>query len=154
MSDADKVFAGSIPEIYDQYLVPLIFEGFAQDLAQRVIADKPLAVLETAAGSGVLGLALILAILSFRRRSAEGEVVTAISRFLEDDPAPVFTTNGEGRIGYQNVAARDRFGPGDADGLLEALSGSFAAPASVLGRLQMQADARGTAPCPKRRSLR
>ena len=27
MSDADKVFVGSIPENYDRYLVPLIFEG-------------------------------------------------------------------------------------------------------------------------------
>jgi hypothetical protein len=36
MSEADKVFAGSIPENYDRYLVPLIFESFAQDMAQRV----------------------------------------------------------------------------------------------------------------------
>jgi hypothetical protein len=26
MSESDKVFAGSIPENYDRYLVPLIFE--------------------------------------------------------------------------------------------------------------------------------
>jgi hypothetical protein len=29
MSETDKVFAGSIPENYDRYLVPLIFESFA-----------------------------------------------------------------------------------------------------------------------------
>ena len=29
MSEIDKVFAGSIPENYDRYLVPLIFESFA-----------------------------------------------------------------------------------------------------------------------------
>jgi hypothetical protein len=29
MSASDKVFAGSIPEIYDTYLVPLIFEAYA-----------------------------------------------------------------------------------------------------------------------------
>ena len=34
MSESDKVFAGSIPEIYDSYLVPLIFEAFAADLAR------------------------------------------------------------------------------------------------------------------------
>ena len=50
----DKLFAGSIPKIYDGYLVPLIFEGFAQDLAQRVADLSPTAVLETAAGSGVV----------------------------------------------------------------------------------------------------
>jgi SAM-dependent methyltransferase len=58
MSDNDKVFAGSIPEIYDTYLVPLIFEGFAEDMAQRVTRDSPNRVLETAAGSGVVTRAL------------------------------------------------------------------------------------------------
>lgn len=41
MSDADKVFVGSIPENYDRYLVPLIFEGFAEDIAQRVASKAP-----------------------------------------------------------------------------------------------------------------
>ena len=54
MSDADKTFAGSIPEVYDDYLVPLIFETFAADLAARVASLSPDAVLETAAGSGVV----------------------------------------------------------------------------------------------------
>jgi ubiquinone/menaquinone biosynthesis C-methylase UbiE len=58
MSETDKVFAGSIPENYDRYLVPLIFESFARDIAQRVAALSPNAVLETAAGSGVVTRAL------------------------------------------------------------------------------------------------
>jgi ubiquinone/menaquinone biosynthesis C-methylase UbiE len=58
MSETDKVFAGSIPENYDRYLVPLIFESFAQDLAQRIAALSPSTVLETAAGSGVVTRAL------------------------------------------------------------------------------------------------
>jgi ubiquinone/menaquinone biosynthesis C-methylase UbiE len=58
MSDTDKMFAGSIPENYDRYLVPLIFESYAQDIAQRVAALSPGAVLETAAGSGVVTRAL------------------------------------------------------------------------------------------------
>ncbi|MDQ8729394.1 methyltransferase domain-containing protein [Bradyrhizobium sp. LHD-71] len=57
-NDADKVFAGSIPEIYDEYLVPLIFEPYATDLAGRLSAFKPESVLETAAGTGVLTRAL------------------------------------------------------------------------------------------------
>ena len=44
MSESDKVFAGSVPENYDRYLVPLIFESFAQDTAQRVAALSPSAV--------------------------------------------------------------------------------------------------------------
>lgn len=58
MTDVDKVFAGSIPEIYDDYLVPLIFEAFAEDMAAKVARSKPDAVLETAAGSGVVTRAL------------------------------------------------------------------------------------------------
>ncbi|MDF2118008.1 methyltransferase domain-containing protein [Roseiarcaceae bacterium H3SJ34-1] len=58
MSDHDKVFAGSIPKFYDSYMVPLIFAGYAEDMAERVAALKPAAVLETAAGSGVVTRAL------------------------------------------------------------------------------------------------
>lgn len=58
MSEADKVFAGSIPENYDRHMVPLIFESYARDIAQRVAALAPKAVLETAAGSGVVTRAL------------------------------------------------------------------------------------------------
>src|SRR6266545_5715414 len=54
MVATDKLFAGSIPEIYDRLLVPLIFESYALDLAQRVVKAEPQDVLETAAGSGVV----------------------------------------------------------------------------------------------------
>ena len=57
-SSTDKMFAGSIPEIYDAYLVPLIFKSYAADLAARVSAAAPQTVLETAAGSGVVPRAL------------------------------------------------------------------------------------------------
>ena len=58
MTESDKVFAGSIPELYDTYLVPLIFELYANDLAERAAALAPKTVLETAAGSGVVTRAL------------------------------------------------------------------------------------------------
>jgi ubiquinone/menaquinone biosynthesis C-methylase UbiE len=54
MAASDKVFAGSIPEMYDRFLVPLIFESCARDLAARVARAAPRDVLETAAGTGVL----------------------------------------------------------------------------------------------------
>jgi SAM-dependent methyltransferase len=50
----DQVFGGSIPELYETYLVPLIFEPYAEDLARR-LSRKPLgSVLEIAAGTGVV----------------------------------------------------------------------------------------------------
>lgn len=58
MAESDKVFAGSIPKFYDTLMVPLIFEAYAADMAERVAASSPGAVLETAAGSGVVTRAL------------------------------------------------------------------------------------------------
>ena len=54
MAEADRVFSGSIPEFYERYLVPLIFEPYARDLAARVAAAKPQRILEIAAGTGVV----------------------------------------------------------------------------------------------------
>ena len=58
MLEADKLFSGSIPENYDRHMVPLIFEPYAADMAGRVAALSPGAVLEIAAGSGVVTRAL------------------------------------------------------------------------------------------------
>jgi len=59
MVDSDKVFAGSIPELYDRFLGPLIFQPYAEDLAARLAASKNSKVLETAAGTGVLTRVLV-----------------------------------------------------------------------------------------------
>ena len=58
MSNQDAGFSGSIPDIYDDLLVPLIFEYYAEDMARRVASGDPASVLETAAGSGVVTRAL------------------------------------------------------------------------------------------------
>ncbi len=52
--DIDRVFAGSVPQVYERLLVPLIFEPYAVDLADRVFALGPHRVLEVAAGTGVV----------------------------------------------------------------------------------------------------
>mgnify|MGYP003575678378 CR=1 FL=1 len=53
-SNTDRSFSGSIPQLYEQYLVPLIFEPYAKDMATRVAALQPSSVLEVAAGTGVV----------------------------------------------------------------------------------------------------
>jgi len=58
MLEKDKVFAGSVPENYDRHMVPLIFAPYAADLARRAASFAPQAVLETAAGTGVVTRAL------------------------------------------------------------------------------------------------
>jgi hypothetical protein len=42
------------PENYDRYLVPLIFQDYAREIARRVASLRPKAVLEVAAGSGAV----------------------------------------------------------------------------------------------------
>jgi ubiquinone/menaquinone biosynthesis C-methylase UbiE len=54
----DKVFAGKIPEIYDTFLVPLIFEPYASDMERRVAQRSPRRILELAAGTGVVTRAM------------------------------------------------------------------------------------------------
>lgn len=58
MTLKDEAFVGSIPELYDRLMVPLIFEVYADDLARRIKDFAPQRVLETAAGTGVLTRAL------------------------------------------------------------------------------------------------
>ncbi|KWV57240.1 SAM-dependent methyltransferase [Bradyrhizobium macuxiense] len=58
MPASDKEFVGSIPELYDRLLVPMIFEPYARDLAQRAKSFGPHDLLETAAGTGAATRAL------------------------------------------------------------------------------------------------
>lgn len=54
VTDLDRLFTGSIPQLYDEYMVPLIFEPYAADLASRVAIRQPSCLLEIAAGTGVV----------------------------------------------------------------------------------------------------
>src|SRR6516165_9765527 len=98
MTATDKLFAGSIPELYDRLLVPLIFEAYAQDLAERIAVARPQAVLETAAGTGVL----ISAIAS--RLPAQSRIVASdLNQPMLDRAA---TKRGlEGRITWRQADA-------------------------------------------------
>ncbi|WP_030397347.1 class I SAM-dependent methyltransferase [Kitasatospora purpeofusca] len=50
-----------MPAAYEQYLVPVVFQPFAGDLAARAAALRPRRILELAAGTGVLTSALLAA---------------------------------------------------------------------------------------------
>jgi ubiquinone/menaquinone biosynthesis C-methylase UbiE len=54
MPASDQVFAGSVPQLYQSHMVPLIFEPYAGDMARRVARLGATRVLELAAGTGVL----------------------------------------------------------------------------------------------------
>ncbi len=56
--EPDVLFAGSVPELYDRHLVPLIFAPYAEDLVARVRDLDIGSILEVAAGSGVVTRAM------------------------------------------------------------------------------------------------
>ena len=80
----DKVFAGSIPKLYDTYLVPLIFEPYAADLAERLKKMRLSRVLEIAAGTGVVTRALASAL-----PSSVAIVATDLNQAMLDQAAAV-----------------------------------------------------------------
>lgn len=51
MREGDRAFTGSIPELYDRYLGPMLFEPYAAELASRFRGFQGI-LLETAAGTG------------------------------------------------------------------------------------------------------
>lgn len=59
---AAKLFQGGVPNAYEQLMVPLMFQPYADDMVARAVARRPSAVLELAAGTGVVtrGLAAAL----------------------------------------------------------------------------------------------
>ena len=86
MSDVDKLFAGSIPGLYETYLVPLIFEPYAADLKSRIASRNVTRVLEIAAGTGVVTRALAAAL-----RPDVGIVATDLNQAMLDQAAALGT---------------------------------------------------------------
>ncbi|MBM4258919.1 MAG: class I SAM-dependent methyltransferase [Deltaproteobacteria bacterium] len=54
MAEPTLSFSGSIPQLYDRYLGPVLFEPYAIDLARRVAAHGAGPVLEMACGTGIV----------------------------------------------------------------------------------------------------
>lgn len=54
MPDANARFLGSIPELYDRHLGPVIFAPYAVDMARRITLTTAAPVLELACGTGIL----------------------------------------------------------------------------------------------------
>ena len=83
---SDKVFAGSIPKVYEAYLVPLIFEPYAADVAGRLSALPLSRVLEVAAGTGVVARAMTAAL-----PDSVSVVATDLNQAMLDQAAAVGT---------------------------------------------------------------
>ncbi|CAN5461304.1 class I SAM-dependent methyltransferase [soil metagenome] len=59
--ETDKVFKGPVPQLYNRHLGPILFQPFAEAVAERL---KPAdhAILETAAGTGIVTRAMAAAL--------------------------------------------------------------------------------------------
>jgi ubiquinone/menaquinone biosynthesis C-methylase UbiE len=98
MLEADKVFAGFVPENYDCYMVPLIFQPYAADLAERVASFSPGTVLEIAAGTGVVTRAL-----APRLSSGASYIATDLNKPMLDYAAS--RQSPDGRIQWRQADA-------------------------------------------------
>lgn len=87
MDKGDKVFDGSIPEIYDTHMVPLIFDAYARGLADLVVREAPGEVLETAAGSGVVTRMLAPRLVPKARYTVTDLNGPMLARAQEQQPA-------------------------------------------------------------------
>jgi ubiquinone/menaquinone biosynthesis C-methylase UbiE len=100
MSSATTRFVGSIPELYDRHMGPVLFEPYAHDIARRLPADAR-RVLEVAAGTGRVTRQLLA------RLPAGGELVAS-------DLNPPMLEEAQRRLG---VDARLTFQQADAQAL-------------------------------------
>ena len=99
MTATDTIFAGSIPAIYDRYMVPLVFAPYARLVAERAALLHPRRILETAAGTGIVTEQL-------HRALPEAEIIAT------DLNAPMLE-QAASRLSASNV----RFRPADAQSL-------------------------------------
>ncbi len=86
MSELDKTFSGSIPKLYESYLVPLIFEPYSVDLKERMGSTNVSRILELAAGTGVVTRALAAV-----AKEGASIVATDLNQAMLDEAAAVGT---------------------------------------------------------------
>ena len=58
MTHRDNVFGGSVAELYERLMVPMLFEGYAVDIVNRLRALRPHRILEIGAGTGAVTRAM------------------------------------------------------------------------------------------------
>ena len=96
-------------------------------------------------GLTFLFLALTVCAITALHQRQQKALFQTVRRFVDKDAAASFATDADGMIRYQNAAAISDFGEQVGGTLAGAVKDMFAAPASVLFRLQNKALAKGAA---------
>ncbi len=129
-------------------LAPRVFliaiAGLAFVIAAFAAPDPRIGVFLLASGLVLMWVGSLVRALVGREKRSRAKLRSILSRFTENDAAPVFATDDDGVIRYRNRAAVDRFGP-TGETLLAAMGDLFASPTATLGRLQDRALAHGSA---------
>ena len=100
-------FAGTVPENYERHLRPILFEPYAEDLAQRVDGDR---ILEIACGTGILTEAILA------RRARATIVATDLNQGMIDVARK--KTQSDRVTWRQADAMQLPFGDGDFDAVV------------------------------------
>ena len=100
----------------------LILLALALGAAGVAVQDGPAQVLIFAKAGTFLVLAFLIRFCVQLARSAVLREEAVLATLFAEDPAPCFTTDGEGQIRYFNAAAAQRFTPGQGLPLLQALN--------------------------------
>lgn len=111
MQATDAKFTGSIPELYERYLVPLLFQPYAEDLARRLSDLRRGTLVELAAGTGVVTRAL--------RRALPSDV-RIVATDLNEAMLKVAAGRGsEPSVSFQQADAQKLpFSDGSADAII------------------------------------
>jgi SAM-dependent methyltransferase len=86
MPDANTAFTGNVPENYDRYLGPALFDPYAADLAARLQVKPGLRLLELACGTGIVTRRLL-------------SILPADGRYTATDLNPPMVDYARGKIG-------------------------------------------------------
>ena len=123
----------------------LVLLALALGAAGLAVQDSLARILIFSAAGTFLVLALVIRLCVHLARAAIRREEALLATLFAEDPAPCFTTDVEGQIGYLNAVAAQRFAAGLGQRLLQALGDHFLNPGAVLFRLQSRAAARGAA---------
>src|SRR5262245_29566382 len=91
-------FSGTIPDYYERYLVPVLFEPYARDLVARIASREQLRVLEIACGTGAV---------TRRLRAALPETATIVATDLSPAMIALAKQAGPAGVTWQPADAQN-----------------------------------------------
>jgi ubiquinone/menaquinone biosynthesis C-methylase UbiE len=113
----DSAFVGSVAEFYEECLVPVLFEPYADDLVERAVALESTRILEIAAGTGAVT----------RKLAAALPDSAIVASDLNPDMLAIAARRGSaGNVSYQPADAQALpFGDGEFDLVLAQFGAMF-----------------------------